>query len=115
MVQVEAALQIVQANQATGRQIQRYISFDALRVAGEILEVAAKEKLRSDLERVVPMWFVAIADAHDAQPEVQQCAAAKTVLIAEIRQPSDCVASHRALLRNQRRDAVIRGVIIVEQ
>ena len=61
------------------------------------------------------MRLVSVAESHQAQPGVQQRSVRKALLIAQIRQPGDRVALCGALLGDQRGNAVVGRMIVVEQ
>src|SRR6202042_2821822 len=63
----------------------------------------------------VPMRLIAIAEPQDSETGVEQCAVLEAELVAQVWQPRYGVPLRCALLWRQRRDAIIRRVIIVSQ
>src|ERR1700733_12041102 len=61
------------------------------------------------------MRLIAVAKAHYSHANLQESSVRKTILVTYIREPCDGVSLGRALLRHQRRDAVIGRMIIVRE
>src|SRR5271154_4650895 len=115
MVEFDSGFEVVTSCGVERREIGGWSQFFALGVTYFVFEEAAEGGFRRELVRGVAVGFVAIADAGDAEAGVEHGAAGEGVLIAEIGEPGDGIAFGGALLGNERGDAVVGGVIVVEE
>ena len=115
VVQIEAHLHVVLPGPVPRRQIQRRGSLQPLGAPGQILKVTTLRHLRRNFVRRTSVRLIPVANAYVSDPQIEQPAAGKALLIPQGWKPGDRVSFHRALLRNERRNTVIRRVIVVRK
>src|SRR3984957_14841898 len=84
-------------------------------MGNQVLKITALGKFRRKRVRAISMRFVTVAEVYDSHTQFQQRSVREGMLVAYIRQPCTDIGLGRTVLRNQRRDAVVGRMVIVEE
>src|SRR5271169_4286162 len=81
----------------------------------QVFKITALGKFRSKFVGTISMRLVAIAKVQDSHAHLQQRSVREAMLIAYVGKPCGDIGLGSALLRHQGREAVVGGMVIIEE